>query len=205
MTTEKEPLLWLPEVDAEVVNKMFQYKLDRFYQRPTRLDIIAQKAIVTSKMCTCLFYEVGAVLFYVAEDGNFYHLSDGYNGASKGDVDPRFEGCARVIGGKLHQGKDKCRGSHAERNAINNLSAGTFGLTDLRMMVTLHPCYECAKQIVNKGIKTVYYVWEYGREDFVTDYLKRLRVDVQQYNSAFLTRWIERNGYDPVGLRHHEP
>jgi len=198
--SHEEPLLWLPHTDKTVVDKMFQYKLDRSYARPSHLDIFAQQAIVISKRSTCLFYEVGAVIIH-----KDILLSSGYNGASRGDVDPRIEGCARIVDGTLKQGAGLCRGSHAELNAINNLSAGTFALDDLQMMVTLHPCYSCAKQIVNKGIKHIYYIWEYGREEFVTDYLRRLGVQVEQYSSMFLQRWIERNGYDPIGLRHHEP
>jgi len=196
------PLQWLSEVDEGVVKKMFQYKLDRSHVRPTHMDIIAQQAIVISKRSTCLFYEVGAVIF---SSKNHILLSSGYNGASKGDVDPRDEGCARIVDGEIAEGKGMCRGSHAELNAINNLSSGTIALNDVAMLVTLHPCYSCAKQIVNKDIKKVYYIWEYGRESFVTDYLTRLGVQVEQYSSHFLQRWIERNGYDPVGLRHHEP
>lgn len=199
-TAEKQALGWLPDTDEKVVKKMFQYKLDRSYVRPTPLDIFAQQAIVISKRSTCLFYEVGAVIFC-----NDILLSSGYNGAARGDVDPRIEGCARIVDGKIEEGKGLCRGSHAELNAIGNLSAGTMSLHGLHMMVTLHPCNGCAKQIINKGIKKVYYIWEYGREESVSDYLKRLGVEVIQYNSTFLKHWIERNGYDPIGLRHHEP
>ena len=198
--SEKEPLLWLRHTDPEAVKKMFQYKLDRTYERPSQLDIEAQKAIVTSKRSTCLFYEVGASLFYVKS--GIYHLSDGYNGASRGDVDPRIEGCARIVGGVLQEGGGLCRGSHAELNAIGNCPVDPATYEDVRMMVTLHPCYSCAKQIVNRGIKTVYYLWEYGREEFVTAYLTRLGVKVEKYSSAFIQRWIDKNGYDPVGLRH---
>ncbi len=199
---EKKPLLWLRHTDPEAIKKMFQYKLDCAYERPSQLDIEAQKAIVISKRSTCLFYEVGASLFYVKN--GIYHLSDGYNGASRGDVDPRMEGCARIVDGVLQEGKGFCRGSHAELNAIGNCPVDPATYEDVRMMVTLHPCYSCAKQIVNRGIRTVYYIWEYGREEFVTAYLVRLGVKVEKYSSAFLEQWIDRNRYDPIGLRHQE-
>ena len=196
---KQEPLLWVPDTDKEVLNKMFQNKLDRSYQRPSHLDILAQQAIVISKRSTCLFYEVGAAIF----SGDIM-LSSGYNGAARGDVDPRIAGCARVVDGKIQEGQGLCRGSHAELNAIGNLTSSTVGLEDLRMVVTLHPCFSCAKQIVNKKIKKVYYVWEYGREQGVTQYLIDRGVEVEKYSSVFLQRWIERNAYDPVGLRHQE-
>lgn len=198
MNNEQKPLEWLDKTDKSVLDRMFQYKLDRSYDRPSHLDIFSQQAIVASKRSTCLFYEVGAIIF---TDDLF--LSSGYNGAARGDVDPRFAGCARIVDGKLQEGKGLCRGSHAELNAIGNLSSGTAALHDLKMVVTLHPCYGCAKQIVNKKIKKVYYIWEYGREEWVTDYLiNKGKVEVEKYISPFLQRWIDRNGYDPIGLRH---
>lgn len=199
MSEAQVPLSWVKKTDSNVLKKMFQYKLRPGYERPTHLDILAQQAIVISKRSTCMFYEVGAVIFY----NGSYLLSSGYNGAAMGDVDPRIEGCQRIVDGKLEEGKGFCRGTHAEKNAIGNLTVSTMGLNDISMMITLHPCYPCAKQIVNKHIKKVYYVWEYGRESFVTDYLERLGVQVICYSTPFLERWIEKNGYDPIGLRHH--
>ena len=199
MSNKEEPLSWVKDTDDAVLKRMFQNKLDRSYQRPSHLDIFAQQAIVISKRSTCLFYEVGAVIF-----SNDIMLSSGYNGAARGDVDPRIAGCARVVDGKIQEGQGLCRGSHAELNAIGNLTSSTIGLNDLQMVVTLHPCFACAKQIVNKRITEVHYIWEYGREEGVTKYLVDCGVEVKKYTSVFLQRWIERNGYDPVGLRHQE-
>lgn len=194
---QSKPLSWVSGTDPEVLRRMFPEKLKSGYQRPSMLDVIAQQAIVISKRSTCMWYEVGAAIFH-----DDLVLSLGYNGASRGDVDPRFAGCARVVDGKLQEGKGLCRGSHAELNAIGNLSAGTQGLANLHMMVTLHPCNACAKQIVNKGIRRVWYLWEYGREEEVTGYLRRLGVRVDKYGSAFLDRWIEHNDYYPIGARY---
>lgn len=195
--TEKV-LEWVPYTDSKVLDRMFKKKLRPEYVRPSHLDIFAQQAIVISQRPTCLFYEVGAVIFH---EGTHF-LASGYNGATKGDDDPREVGCARVVDGKLQEGKGFCRGSHAELNAIGNLTVSTRGLTDVSMMVTLHPCYSCAKQIVNKGIEKVYYIWEYGREEFVTEYLRKRGVEVIKYTSSFLEAWIKRNNYDPIGARH---
>jgi dCMP deaminase len=174
---------------------MFKKKLRPDYSRPSHLDIFAQQAIVISQRPTCMFYEVGAVIFY---DGSHF-LSSGYNGPASGDINPREAGCARIVDGKLQEGKGLCRGSHAELNAINNLTVSTLGLQNVSMIVTLHPCYSCAKQIVNKGIKKVYYIWEYGREEFVTDYFRDRKIEVIKYTSPLLEKWIALNGYDPIG------
>jgi dCMP deaminase len=190
---------WPRSTDPAILKRMFQYKLAPVYYRPSPLDVLAQQAIVISKRSTCMWYEVGAILFH-----HDLFLSSGYNGAARGDVNPREAGCARVVEGKLQEGKGLCRGSHAELNAINNLSSGTFSIHPIDMMVTLHPCNGCAKQIVNKGIKRVFYLWEYGREQFVTDYLEKLGVEVIRYSSPFLEDWIKVNHYDPIGLRYNE-
>lgn len=192
------PLQWVASTSPAVLRKMFSSKLQPNFVRPSRLDIEAQKAIIISQRCTCLFYAVGATIFHVYE-GNFHHLSDGYNGASKGDVDPRFAGCSRVIDGELNEGKGLCRGSHAELNAIGKCPVDTSLYQEVSMMVTLHPCYSCAKQIVNCGIRKVYYIWEYGREEFVTKYLQDRGVDVIKYTTPFLDAWIQINGYHSVG------
>jgi dCMP deaminase len=193
----KSLLSWIADTDKDVIDRMFPDKLRSDYSRPSMLDVIAKQAIVISERSTCLWYEVGAVIFY-----NDIVLSSGYNGAARGDVDPREVGCARVVDGKLKEGSGLCRGSHAELNAIGNLSAGTMGLDNLQMMVTLHPCYNCAKQIINKGIKKVFYLWDYGREQFVTEYMIRCGVDVQLYTSEHLRAWIEQNRYHPIGAAH---
>lgn len=187
-------LAWVEHTDEAVLKKMFPAKLQKGYQRPSMLDTIAMQAVVSSQRSACLHYEVGAVIF----SGDNV-LSSGYNGPARGDVNPRVAGCARVVGGTLQEGKGLCRGSHAELNAIGNLSAGTMGLYDLQMMVTLHPCYSCAKQIVNKKIRAVYYLWEYGREEFVTEYLRRLDVRVEHYSSSVLKNFLFRNEYNPIG------
>ncbi|OIP65182.1 MAG: hypothetical protein COV32_00045 [Candidatus Yonathbacteria bacterium CG10_big_fil_rev_8_21_14_0_10_43_136] len=191
----KETLSWVHGTDPEVIAKMFKKKLNPNYVRPSHLDVFAQQAIVASERPTCMFYEVGAIIF---ADGSHF-LSSGYNGPSRGDVNPREAGCARVVNGKLEQGKGFCRGSHAELNAINNLTANTLGMNDLSMIVTLHPCFSCAKQMVNKGIKKVYYIWEYRREEFVTEYFRGRGVEVIKYTSPLLEKWITLNGYDPIG------
>lgn len=198
MVDSQKSLPWVRETDETVLRKMFPKKLQPHYQRPSMLDTIAMQAIVISQRSACLHYEVGAVIF----SGDNV-LSSGYNGPARGDVNPRDVGCARVAGGILQEGKGLCRGSHAELNAIGNLSAGTMGLSDLQMMVTLHPCNACAKQIVNKRIKRVYYLWEYGREEFVTAYLRRLGIEVAHYTSPILETFIARNGYHPIGAMHH--
>lgn len=57
---------------------------------------------------------------------------------------------------------------HAELNAILNHAAGTGPLKDARCYTTLFPCNECAKAIIQSGIKEViYYEDKYADSDSV--------------------------------------
>lgn len=53
---------------------------------------------------------------------------------------------------------------HAEMNAIVSKYTPT-DLTGCRIYQTQHPCIDCAKLIVQSGIKTIYYLYEKGKEE----------------------------------------
>jgi dCMP deaminase len=184
-------------VKPEVTSRMLPHKLDLSYNRPTFLDIFAQEAIIISKRSTCLWNEVGAVIFYNGR----HSLSSGYNGAAPGDVDPKDAGCARIVDGELKAGQGLCRGTHAELNAIGYLTVSTMNLENVSMMVTLRPCFSCAKQIVSKGIKEVYYLWEYEQDPHVLSYFRERKIKAEKYTSKFLENWIEKNDYTPSRLK----
>lgn len=194
---KQTPLEWMKDVNPKVLEQMLPHKLKMDYKRPTFLDSVAQEAIIIGQRSACLFNEVGAVIY-----SNKVSLSTGFNGPAKGDHDPREVNCARIVNGELQKGAGLCRGSHAELNAIGNLSAGTQCYESLGMIVTLRPCNSCAKQIVNKGIKELYYIWEYDQDHDVIAYLKRLGVKAEKYESEILTNFIKRNpDCIPVQLR----
>jgi dCMP deaminase len=50
---------------------------------------------------------------------------------------------------------------HAEMNAIIKMSKSTDSCDDASLFVTLSPCVECAKLILQSGIKEVFYFEEY--------------------------------------------
>lgn len=83
--------------------------------------------------------QVGAVV--VGKDRR--KIAVGYNGFPRGIVDDNrlFD---REVKYTLIQ--------HAERNVIDN---AVFDLEGATLIVTLHPCVECAKSIVSKGIARV--------------------------------------------------
>ena len=57
---------------------------------------------------------------------------------------------------------------HAELNAILNHASGTGSLRGARIYTTLFPCNECAKALIQSGIKKViYYEDKYPDSDSV--------------------------------------
>ena len=172
---------WVKNVPKEILREMIPEKLDTSFKRPTFKDVLAEQILAISKRSACLFLNVGAVIFKKDQI-----LSFGYNGPSKGDVHCYEAGCSRIVNGELKKGSGMCRGSHAELNAIGNAAKNGVSIDGASMMLTLEPCKVCAKQIVNQGIKEVYYIFEYNQKEGVKEYFKRLGVKLIRYQSKYL-------------------
>ena len=91
--------------------------------------------------------QVGACI--VSNDNKI--LSMGYNGFPIGCSDDDFPWCR--VGDPLNN--KYFYTTHSELNAILNYRGGT--LEGAKLYVTLFPCNECAKAIIQAGIKTVVY------------------------------------------------
>ena len=60
-----------------------------------------------------------------------------------------------------------------------------------------------AKQLANKGFRKIWYLWEYGREEFVTEYLKeKVNIEVELYTSDLLQDFVKRLDFHPIGKMH---
>ena len=89
--------------------------------------------------------QVGAVLL----DADFNILGTGYNGFPRGvhDLPARYNDRALKLG----------LIAHAEANAIAQAArVGSKLLSSTLLVTALHPCNDCAKLIVQAGIKHVY-------------------------------------------------
>lgn len=92
-------------------------------------------------------------------------LSVGYNGLTNGMDDDKFPwNSPGEETNDLYTTKNPWV-VHAERNAI--LNSHGADLRDSTLYVTLFPCYECAKSIVQAGIKKVIYLRMYSNETAV--------------------------------------
>lgn len=124
-------------------------------------------------------------------------ISDGFNGTPKG-FDNRCE-TSRCTNHKVNEdtcedrknNKDACYSCiygelttkpiviHAEANAITKLAKGTQSSDGATLYVTLSPCCECAKLIIQSGIKRVVYEQVYRNTEGL-EILKKAGIEVEQ-------------------------
>lgn len=75
---------------------------------------------------------------------------------------------------------------HAEVNAI--LNARHRDVSDCTLYVSTHPCHKCLMQIINAGIKAIY--WIAPTEDFASRWLTPEKMEI--FNSALCESNIQK-------------
>ena len=78
-------------------------------------------------------------------------------------------------------GKTKPYVLHAEANAITKVAKSGNNSQGATLYVTDAPCLECAKLIIQAGIKRVVYVIEYSVRDGI-ELLRRAGIEVCKYD-----------------------
>ena len=136
--------------------------------RITRQEMFKEMVTLISKRSTCLRSKVGAL---IEKDGRV--ISIGYNGPASG-----FPECLPQT--QFHR-SNECMGPgctrsiHAEMNAIAFAAKAGISVEEATMYCSMSPCINCAKLIINSGIKTVVYLDEY-RDKAGIELLKRAGV-----------------------------
>ena len=137
----------------EVMKKEKQLQFDQRY-----LDM----ARIWAQNSYCQRRQVGAL---VVKDGMI--ISDGYNGTPSG-----FENVCED-----DNNVTKPYVLHAEANAITKLARSNNNSDGATIYITASPCIECAKLIIQSGIKRVVYGEKYRLTDGV-DLLERAGIEV---------------------------
>jgi dCMP deaminase len=118
-----------------------QSKIDKLYIR---------MAYVWAENSHCNRSKVGCLIV-----NNRTIISDGYNGTPSG-FDNQCEDC---------DNKTVPTVLHAEANAITKIAKSTNSSDGATLYVTLSPCFDCAKLIIQAGIKRIVYSEEYRNTD----------------------------------------
>lgn len=117
-----------------------------------------------AKLSYCKRKQVGAL---IVKDRMI--ISDGYNGTPSG-----FENCCED-----EEGKTQWFVLHAEANAILKLASSTQSAKGATLYLTLSPCKECSKLILQSGIAKVVYVDEYSDDEGIS-FLKEHNIEIQR-------------------------
>lgn len=120
-----------------MVSKDKQLRYDKAYLR---------MAGTWSELSHCQRKRVGAI---IVKDGMI--ISDGFNGTPSG-----FDNCCEDEDGNTHWYV-----LHAEANAILKTAKSTHNCQDATLYLTLSPCKDCSKLVIQSGIRRVVYVHAY--------------------------------------------
>ncbi len=136
-------------------------------QKQLHLDLrYLRMARIWAENSYCLRRKVGAL---VVKDKMI--ISDGYNGTPSG-----FENVCEDENNVTHPYV-----LHAEANAITKLARSSNNSDGATLYVTASPCIECAKLIIQSGIKRVIYAEKYRLTDGI-DLLERANIEVKYLN-----------------------
>lgn len=130
-----------------------QLMLDKRYLR---------MALIWAENSYCKRRQVGALIVK-----NKMIISDGYNGTPSG-----FENNCED-----EYGKTRPYVLHAEANAITKIAKSGNSSEGSTLYVTASPCLECAKLIIQAGIRRVVYSEHYRLEDGI-ELLKKAGIEV---------------------------
>lgn len=133
-------------------------------------------AKVVARRSTCGRANVGAVIVK-----NKVILSTGYNGAPRGLAhcdDMSHE----IIDGHC------VRTVHAEANAIAQAAKNGISIEGASFYLTISPCYDCFKMMVNAGIKEVvygnFYMSRYEASRAVLSLAKKAGIELVEFRKA---------------------
>ena len=133
------------------------------YKKQKQLDqrYLAMAAI-WAKNSYCKRRQVGALIVK-----NKMIISDGYNGTPAG-----FENVCED-----KDGNTKSYVLHAEANAITKVAKSSNSSEGATLYITTSPCIECAKLIIQAGIKRVVFSDKYRLEDGIK-LLKKAKIEI---------------------------
>lgn len=135
---------------------------------------------------TCTRLMVGAT---IVRDKRI--IAGGYNGSVSGDVHCIDEGCYVIDGHCV-------RTVHAEANAL--LQCAKFGVpTDgADVYVTHFPCLQCTKQLIQSGIKNLFYAEDYKNHPYAIQLFEEAGVKTQKVplvDAMVDTNFVEKNAF----------
>jgi dCMP deaminase len=141
--------------------------------RPTWDEYYMGIARAVSTRSNCIRRRVGAII--VVQNAM---IAAGYNGTPVGVRNCCDGGCPRCESDAAPgEGYDTCICVHAEQNAIV-LAARHGNATDNGMLYsTLRPCFGCAKEAIQAGIREIVYAEPYEYDEDLEEVYRQLHAE----------------------------
>ena len=143
-----------------MISREKQLRYDKAYLRMAK---------TWSDLSHCNRKQVGAI---IVKEGMI--ISDGYNGTPSG-----FDNCCEDQDGNTHWYV-----LHAEANAILKVAKSTHNCQDATLYLTLSPCKDCSKLVVQSGITRVVFMDQY-KDSSGIDFLKEAGIEIEQIEKPF--------------------
>lgn len=143
-----------------MISREKQLRYDKAYLRMAK---------TWSDLSHCNRKQVGAI---IVKDGMI--ISDGYNGTPSG-----FDNCCED-----ENGETRWYVLHAEANAILKVAQSTHNCHGATLYLTLSPCKECSKLVVQSGIKKVVFMNAY-KDDSGIRFLESAGIEIAQIEDPF--------------------
>ena len=126
--------------------------------------------------------KVGAI---IVKDNNI--ISFGYNGTPSGR-----DNCCEFIN---EDGKKETKSEvvHAEMNAIAKTSNSMYLVKGSTLYLTLSPCVECCKLIIQVGISRIVYLEEY-RDTSGFELLRSVGIEIEKFKELTYCQYCEHGG-----------
>lgn len=128
----------------------------------------------------CVRKQVGCII--VSPQGHI--ISDGYNGTPQG-----MDNCCE----SEVDGETLWYVLHSESNAITKLAKSTLSSQDSTMYITLSPCKNCAKLILQSGIKRVVYKRKHSCQEGI-EFLESQGIQCDYLDTKYQVNTIQKIG-----------
>ncbi|MDD3302239.1 MAG: dCMP deaminase family protein [Candidatus Gracilibacteria bacterium] len=137
--------------------------------RITKEEWYMQIAETIALRSTCNRKKVGCI---IVKDGLI--ISTGFNGVARGEAECPENGCSV-------SDSSGCHTIHAEINAIINTARLGVSIYGAEIFVTLKPCSDCSRALINSGISKLYYKgssdkYETGHNIKIEDYIETFKM-----------------------------
>ena len=136
-------------------------------------DFFIKTALLLSQKSKCVSKKVGSVIVH---DDRI--ISMGYNGTPSGfkNCCDQFNQYDRTQREEHHKWSDKYE-LHSELNSIIFCAKHGINIQGSEIYVTLFPCDQCIKNLIQSGIMKIYYLFEYDKGDIENPLLQYVEIE----------------------------